>query len=132
MSELPVIPGGEAVDVIGDLIPAPVDAARDHAPARLAELEAKIARAVHRSRAEATLRAYRSDWEDFTTWCTTVGLTALPASPATVAAYVADLADPPDERPPPGGVHHQTATGGHQRGPQGGRRTEPGERPPRA
>jgi site-specific recombinase XerD len=68
--------------------------------ARLVDLEAKVARAVRRSRAEATLRAYRADWADFTTWCATLGLDPLPASPATVAAYVAELADPPDDRAP--------------------------------
>lgn len=96
-----VTPPGDDDEVLDDLVPARVEAARDAAPpARMAELEAKIARAVQRSRAEATLRAYRSDWADFAAWCDQVGFDPLPATPATVAAYVAELADPPDDRQP--------------------------------
>lgn len=67
---------------------------------RLAALEAKVAAAVVRSRAPATLRAYRSDWKDFATFCDQLGVDALPAAPAVVAGYVAELADPPDDRSP--------------------------------
>jgi Phage integrase, N-terminal SAM-like domain len=41
----------------------------------------------------ATRRAYRSDWAHFTRWCDGMGATALPASPQTVAGYLAHLAD---------------------------------------
>lgn len=41
---------------------------------------------------EATLRAYRADWEDFSGWCHGRGARALPAEPATVAAYLASMA----------------------------------------
>ena len=44
------------------------------------------------SRADATLRAYRGDWADFTDFCDRHALTPLPADPATVALYVTDLA----------------------------------------
>ncbi|MGH9180489.1 MAG: site-specific integrase, partial [Acidimicrobiales bacterium] len=69
-------------------------------PERLAALEAKVAAAITRGRAAATLRAYRSDWADLSTWCRTVGVAFLPAHPGTVASYVAELADPPDDRLP--------------------------------
>lgn len=69
-------------------------------PQRLAELEAKVRRAVAHGRAEATLRAYASDWTDFATWCATIGLDALPAAPGTVAGYVSELAFPSDDRDP--------------------------------
>lgn len=39
--------------------------------------------------ADATLRAYRSDWTLYTAWCDARGLLALPAAPTTVAAYLA-------------------------------------------
>jgi integrase len=39
-----------------------------------------------------TLRAYRSDWEDFSTWCNSHGVPFLPAEADTVALYVSDLA----------------------------------------
>lgn len=44
------------------------------------------------SRAPATVRAYRSDWRHFTAWCAERRCEALPASPETVALYLADLA----------------------------------------
>ena len=67
---------------------------------RWVEHDRKISAAIRASRAENTLRAYRTDWADFTTWCQTEDLTPLPATPATVAAYLAYLAEPPDDRPP--------------------------------
>jgi integrase len=39
-----------------------------------------------------TRRAYRSDWEHFTHWCTAYELASLPATPETVALYLAALA----------------------------------------
>jgi integrase len=42
--------------------------------------------------APATLRAYRADWNHFLTWCREAGWAALPASPHTVAAYLAAMA----------------------------------------
>lgn len=89
-------------EVLPELAPgadAPAGAATA-APERLAALEAKVAAAVTRGRAPATLRAYRSDWADFTLWCEALGIDFLPADAATVAAYVAELADPPDDRLP--------------------------------
>ena len=49
---------------------------------------------VIRASSDATLRAYRSDWKLFVTWCASEGrdYIALPASPATTAAFLADLA----------------------------------------
>jgi integrase len=44
------------------------------------------------SRSQATIRAYRTDWADFTAWCLEQGVDSLPATPATVAAYLADQA----------------------------------------
>jgi len=69
-------------------------------PARAAELEAKLARAVRATRAPATLRAYRSDWADFTLWCRTLGVEPLPALPEVLAAYLSELAQPGDDRAP--------------------------------
>jgi len=41
------------------------------------------------ARSPATLRAYRTDWDAFVTWCHTQNVTALPAQPETVAAWIA-------------------------------------------
>jgi len=96
-----VTPSEETERVVADLVQRQVLEARDGAGLqRLSDLEAKIARAYRGSRSERTLSAYRSDWADFTTWCATVGLEALPAAPGTVAGYLAELADPPDDRAP--------------------------------
>ena len=52
------------------------------------------------ARSDATLRAYRSDWADFSSWCDERGLRAMPASPETVSLYIASRAEagPTDER----------------------------------
>lgn len=44
------------------------------------------------SRAPATLRAYATDWQCFTNWCARQSLQAMPASPLTVAAFLASEA----------------------------------------
>ncbi|HEU4324771.1 MAG TPA: site-specific integrase [Roseiflexaceae bacterium] len=62
----------------------------DEAPlAPLADLVAEYAAA---SRSPATIRAYNQGWNDFQRWCEQRHLPPLPATPATVAAYLADLA----------------------------------------
>ncbi len=43
------------------------------------------------ARAPATLRAYATDWRRFTSWCTAHDVDALPATPHTVALFLADL-----------------------------------------
>lgn len=48
---------------------------------------------VSEGRAEATRRAYAGAWRLFEGWCEGHSLPALPASPRTVAAYLAALAD---------------------------------------
>jgi len=66
----------------------------DQAAARaLVPFRERVAVYIRRSRAENTLRGYRSDWADFTGWCAGVGLVALPASAETVASYLSTLAD---------------------------------------
>lgn len=44
------------------------------------------------AKAANTVRAYLSDWRDFGGWCVEVGARALPADPATVAAYCGAIA----------------------------------------
>jgi site-specific recombinase XerD len=50
------------------------------------------ARYVEAARAANTVRGYRADWADFTTWCATAGLEPLPADPATLTGYLTHLA----------------------------------------
>ena len=44
------------------------------------------------AKSPATRKAYRSDWRAFTSWCEPLGVPALPASPETVATYIASMA----------------------------------------
>lgn len=60
--------------------------------AGLDQLQDEALRFARASKSAATIRAYRSDWRDFTAWCECRDLQALPAAPATVALYVTDLA----------------------------------------
>jgi integrase len=62
----------------GDIAPLPsLERARDFA---------------RHSKAENTLRGYRGDWKDFCGWCGARELCPLPATPETVAAYIAECA----------------------------------------
>src|SRR6185437_1036523 len=47
---------------------------------------------ARRSKAENTLRGYRSDWRDFCTWCESRTLCPLPANAEAVAGYIAECA----------------------------------------
>ena len=53
--------------------------------------QAKAREYARRSMSPATLRAYRSDWQHFSAWCTEAGLAPIPAEPSTVGAYLASL-----------------------------------------
>lgn len=61
---------------------------------RLRETTLRARRYFESARAPATVRAYASDLADFETWCRIEagGLSTLPASPETVALYIADMA----------------------------------------
>ena len=47
---------------------------------------------LRRGRAAATLQSYKSDWDLFLAWCLERGYRPLPATPATVAAFLSELA----------------------------------------
>lgn len=65
----------------------------DQVPARVAHGAENAARFAAMSRSENTVRAYNAAWRDFADWCEGNGLASLPASPATVAAFLGDRAD---------------------------------------
>ena len=58
----------------------------------VAAVLAKAAGYAEHALARATRAAYRADWSDFTAWCHRYGEAPLPATPRTVAAYLADMA----------------------------------------
>lgn len=68
--------------------------ARGTLDARLQETARRARRYFESARAPATARAYASDLADFETWCKIEagGLQTLPATPETVALYIADMA----------------------------------------
>ena len=47
---------------------------------------------ANRALSERTSRAYAADWRDFKEWCQTQNVEALPATPETLARYLADRA----------------------------------------
>jgi site-specific recombinase XerD len=97
----PVTPREDPERVVADVVSQQIELARAGVDLeRLAALDAKVADALRSSRAEATLRAYSTDVADFREFCRSVGLDWMPAEPATVAAYIAELASPPDDRAP--------------------------------
>jgi site-specific recombinase XerD len=74
-------------------LPAPLERAIASAELQAAEeLTADERYYVERARAANTRRGYRSDLADFAGWCHAKGLSPLPAAPATVTAYLAELA----------------------------------------
>jgi hypothetical protein len=73
----------------------PAPPTETQAAARVAELELLVARVnsyAANVRAEATRRGYGGNFRAFAAWCTERALEALPATPATVAAYLVALA----------------------------------------
>jgi integrase len=58
----------------------------------LLRLQEAVGEFVRQARADATRKAYTGDWKAFTAWCEAHGELALPASPATLAMYLAQLA----------------------------------------
>ena len=60
--------------------------------AAVAPLPSLVREFVRASKAESTLRGYSADWRDFCAWADGHGLSPLPATPESVAAYVAECA----------------------------------------
>jgi site-specific recombinase XerD len=61
-------------------------------PAELLEVGERARDYIQNSKSANTRRAYKSDWEHFSSWCEEKGLTPLPAGPKTVTLYLSDLA----------------------------------------
>ena len=58
-----------------------------------ANLRRKVKYYVDREKSPATLRAYRTAWNQFVGWTKKKGFTPLPSSPEVMSAYFAELAD---------------------------------------
>lgn len=57
-------------------------------PVNLVALADRARAFAEGARAEATRRAYGSDWSQFSDWCRAAGLASLPATPETVGLYL--------------------------------------------
>jgi site-specific recombinase XerD len=55
-------------------------------------LPSQVREFVRASKAENTIRGYQADWKHFCQWCECRGIRPLPATPETVAAYIAECA----------------------------------------
>ena len=53
----------------------------------------RVERFLQLSKAQNTLKAYRSDWKHFVAWCRNADRAPLPATPQTVASYIAEMAE---------------------------------------
>jgi integrase family protein with SAM-like domain len=62
-------------------------------PALLAEDVARAVEFAKQDKAESTRKAYEADFAAFTVWCNARGIAALPASPETIAAFLAAEAE---------------------------------------
>jgi len=54
---------------------------------------AKAEEFAKHSASDNTRRGYASDWRQFTAWCDVHGVVSLPATPGTIALYLADVAE---------------------------------------
>ena len=73
----------------GEIIGPMQEKGADVVPSPLREQVREFIRA---SKAESTLRGYKSDWGHFCQWCERRSIGVLPASPETVASYIAECA----------------------------------------
>jgi site-specific recombinase XerC len=74
---------------MSDGISTPVRMGADAVPSPSLDQVREFIRA---SKAENTLRGYRSDWRGFCGWCESRQLCPVPAQPETVAAFIAECA----------------------------------------
>lgn len=57
------------------------------------KLSMKAKQSILLSKAENTVNAYESDWDDFVDWCNYQKVLYFPATPETIVNYINDLAD---------------------------------------
>jgi hypothetical protein len=85
------VPGSIESDRSVQLVPTP-RSVPDNATGLEPSLD-QVWEYVRASKAENTLRGYQSDWRDFCAWCESHGgLSPMPATAESVAAYIADCA----------------------------------------
>jgi integrase len=83
----------DAVDAGALAVLDQVDALQPFIPELAPDDRERVNSFVGRASADATLRAYKSDWALFCAWCEESGYRPLPATPATTAAFLTLLAE---------------------------------------
>jgi site-specific recombinase XerD len=73
---------------VGEIIKPVQDTGADIVP-----LPSQVREYIRASKAENTLRGYQADWREFSAWCQVRKISALPATPETVASYIAECAE---------------------------------------
>lgn len=87
-------PGDLATEVAGAIaIVDRVASLEPYLPQLAPDDRERVDRYVSRAPADATLRAYKSDWRLFCAWCGENSYCPLPATPSTVAAFLTLLAE---------------------------------------
>ena len=76
---------------VAERVSAPI---RVDSPGTVGEIELGPVEAAYvaASRADTTVRGYRSDWNEWTQWCRAHEFTPMPAAPAAIAKYLSFLA----------------------------------------
>lgn len=74
-------------------LPVPIGGPSNLPSTETVEASDSAKRYARAEKSDATLRAYESDLRDFVRWCEINGAVFMPADPATVSNYLAQLAD---------------------------------------
>lgn len=97
---------------------AALEAGASHRVLATADDVERVARYVEASLSESTRRAYATDWRQWEAWTRGRGLDALPADPASVAAYLTTCADngasPSSVARAAAAITHRHRSSGHQ------------------
>jgi integrase len=90
-------PPADGDDQVADVAPGGALVPVTSVPGDLVSLQARerIEHYAAAATAPNTARAYRHDWEEFSSWCSERSYSPLPASPAVIAAHAVELADRP-------------------------------------
>jgi integrase len=95
--DLPSPPVDDDADQVADFAGGGALVPVTSVPGELVSVQARerIEHYAAAATAPNTTRAYRHDWEEFSSWCSERSYSALPASPAVIAAHAVELADRP-------------------------------------
>lgn len=85
---VPIVPNESSATQPLAETPRPTGA--QHQATCFEDIGREAAKFAAKSKAANTLRGYRADWNDFAAWCDKYNRPSLPASPDTVAYYLAD------------------------------------------